>query len=181
MKKFESTGSVEDKLKGNVGRPKTATSATNIESAREMFEISPQKSVRREAQKLGISVGSVHHYLQAELHLFPYKIQTHQPLGEKSIERRFDFANLLIEMVEHNQLNPELIWFSDEAHFHLDGYVNKQNWRIWGTENPHFSVQKTLYPQRVTVWCAISKRGIVGTNIYQRDCYGRALHLFVKQ
>ena len=26
--------------------------------------------------------------------------------------------------------------FSDEAHFDLGGYVNKQNCRIWGTEKP---------------------------------------------
>ena len=29
------------------------------------------------------------------------------------------------------------IIFSDESHFDLDGYVNKQNYSIWGTENPH--------------------------------------------
>ena len=28
------------------------------------------------------------------------------------------------------------IIFLDEAHLDLDGYVNKQNCRIWGTENP---------------------------------------------
>ena len=29
------------------------------------------------------------------------------------------------------------IIFSDEAHFDLGEYVNKQNCRIWDTENPH--------------------------------------------
>ena len=29
------------------------------------------------------------------------------------------------------------IIFSDEAHFDLGGYGNKQNCRIWGTVNPH--------------------------------------------
>ena len=28
------------------------------------------------------------------------------------------------------------IIFSNEAHFDLGGYVNKQNCRIWGTEKP---------------------------------------------
>ena len=27
--------------------------------------------------------------------------------------------------------------FSNEAHFDLGGYVNKQNCYIWGIENPH--------------------------------------------
>ena len=31
--------------------------------------------------------------------------------------------------------------FSDEAHFDLGGYVNKQNCCIWGTENPHCLVR----------------------------------------
>ena len=37
------------------------------------------------------------------------------------------------------------IIFSDKAHFDIGGYVNKQNCRIWGTENP-------IHPKRVTVW-----------------------------
>ena len=39
---------------------------------------------------------------------------------------------------------PKKIIFSDEAHFDLGGYVNKQNCRIWGTENP---ILKSRYTQ----------------------------------
>ena len=31
---------------------------------------------------------------------------------------------------------------ADEAHFDLGGYVNKQNCRNWGTENPHAYIEK---------------------------------------
>ena len=44
------------------------------------------------------------------------------------------------------------IIFSDEAYFDLSGYVNKQNYRIWGTENPHAYIEKPTHPKRVTVW-----------------------------
>lgn len=38
----------------------------------------------------------------------------------------------MMEMLERREIDPFKIWFSDEAHFHLQGYVNKQNWCHWG-------------------------------------------------
>ena len=54
------------------------------------------------------------------------------------------------------------IIFSDEAHFDLDGYVNKQNCRIWDTENPHAYIEKPTHPKRVIVWCGFWSRDIIG-------------------
>ena len=51
------------------------------------------------------------------------------------------------------------IIFSDEAHFDLAGYVNKKNYRIWGTENPHTYIEKPMHSKRVTVWCGFWSRG----------------------
>ena len=44
----------------------------------------------------------------------------------------------------------KIIIFSDESHFDLDGYVKKQNCRIWGTENPHEDIEKSTHPKQVT-------------------------------
>ncbi|CAK1581307.1 unnamed protein product [Parnassius mnemosyne] len=38
---------------------------------------------------------------------------------------------------------------SDEAHFHLSGYVNCQSYRFWGTENPRVIHEKPLHPLKV--------------------------------
>jgi hypothetical protein len=35
--------------------------------------------------------------------------------------------------------------FPDEAHFHLDGYVSKQNAEIWALENPYAVVDNPLH------------------------------------
>ncbi|GFV78248.1 hypothetical protein TNCV_1037161 [Trichonephila clavipes] len=37
------------------------------------------------------------------------------------------------------------ILFSDEAHFWLNGYVNKQNCRIWSEANPQVYVETPLH------------------------------------
>ncbi|GFX35971.1 hypothetical protein TNCV_4214931 [Trichonephila clavipes] len=53
------------------------------------------------------------------------------------------------------------ILFSDEAHFWLNGYVNKQNCRIWSKANPQVYVETPLHPEKLTVWCALWAGGIL--------------------
>ena len=65
-------------------------------------------------------------------------------------------------MIFHEEINVSDIWFSDEAHFYLDVYVNKQNWRFWGSENPYLVVERSLQSTRITVWVALSSQDIIG-------------------
>ncbi|GFV51800.1 cytosolic iron-sulfur assembly component 3 [Trichonephila clavipes] len=55
----------------------------------------------------------------------------------------------------------KLILFSDEAHFWLNGYVNKQNCRIWSEANPQVYVETPFHPEKLTVWCALWTGGII--------------------
>ncbi|GFU54305.1 transposable element Tcb1 transposase [Trichonephila clavipes] len=56
------------------------------------------------------------------------------------------------------------ILFSDEAHFWLNGYVNKQNCRI-----PQVYVETPLHPEKLTVWCALWVGGIIGPYFFKND------------
>ena len=77
------------------------------------------------------------------LYLNPYKIKTHQKLSEKVMEKRVEFSKNVPQMFENNELTPNKIIFCDKAHFQLDGFVSKQNWRIWGNENSYVCESKT--------------------------------------
>ena len=59
------------------------------------------------------------------------------------------------------------IIFSDEAHFDVGKYVNKQNYRIWDTENSHEYIGKPTQP--VTVWCGFWFRGIIGQFFFENQ------------
>ena len=61
------------------------------------------------------------------------------------------------------------IIMSAEAHFHLRGYVNKQNCRIWVSENPKMIIEKPLYPQSVTVWYDLWIGGIIGPYFFGNE------------
>ncbi|GFW80048.1 uncharacterized protein TNCV_984571 [Trichonephila clavipes] len=47
------------------------------------------------------------------------------------------------------------ILFSDEVHLWLNGYVYKQNCRIWSEANPQLYVETPLHPEKLAVWCAL--------------------------
>ncbi|GFY24059.1 hypothetical protein TNCV_1011121 [Trichonephila clavipes] len=55
----------------------------------------------------------------------------------------------------------ECFWSCDEAYFWLNGYVNKQNCRIWSEANPQVYVETPLHPEKLTVWCALWAGGIL--------------------
>jgi len=73
-----------------------------------------------------------------------------------------EFASRMVEMIAEFHIKTKRIWFSDDAHFWLSYYVNKQNHRFWARKNPRIFQTSTTKPQRVTVWCAISEAGIIG-------------------
>ncbi|GFV96680.1 uncharacterized protein TNCV_3387731 [Trichonephila clavipes] len=58
---------------------------------------------------------------------------------------------------------------SDEAHFWLNGYVNKQNCRIWSEAKPQVYVETPLHPEKLTVWCALWAGGIIGLYFFKND------------
>ncbi|GFX50827.1 transposable element Tc3 transposase [Trichonephila clavipes] len=61
------------------------------------------------------------------------------------------------------------IWLSDEEHFWLNGYVNKQNCRIWSEANLQVYVETALHPEKLTVWCALWAGGIIGPYFFKND------------
>lgn len=82
------------------------------------------------------------------LGLKAFKIQLIQELilifGEWALQRLYE-----------NPLFYLKVLFSDEAHFWLIGYVNKQNCRNWSDKQPHFIQELTMYPEKTTVWCGL--------------------------
>ena len=61
-------------------------------------------------------------------------------------------------------------FFSDEeAHFTLAGYVNKQNCRICGSENPQVIEEMPLHPEIITVWYALWSEVVIELYLFKND------------
>ena len=90
-----------------------------------------------------------------------YKVTIHHKLTSSDQEQRSSFVRWFSEKWTSHSALLENIWFSDETHFHLDGYVNTQNCRIWATERPDIVMEKSLHSQKVMAWFAFSAKGII--------------------
>ncbi|XP_036185884.1 DDB1- and CUL4-associated factor 16 isoform X2 [Myotis myotis] len=132
IKKFRETGSISD-LK-HPGRPSTSRSTQNIEAVRESVAKSPGTSIRRRGQELDISKSSLQRILTKDLHYPAYKVQLTQELKPTDHAQRREFVECIMEQQQVDADFSNKTIFSDEAHFHLDGLVNQQNCRIWGSE-----------------------------------------------
>ena len=68
-------------------------------------------------------------------------------------------------LIEDADFDKKKIISSDEVHFDLGGFVNKQNCRIWGKENPHAYIEKPTHTKKVTVWCGFWSRVLIGSKM----------------
>lgn len=91
---------------------------------------------------------------------FHTRSKSHRLMKDASA-RQTDSCNEMFELIEDGSVDVNKIWFCDECHFWMSVYVNKQNYRFWGTEPLHMVVEEPLHPAKVTVWCAVSSVCII--------------------
>lgn len=138
---FEKYGIVEnlnaasDTRRSHSGRPRKRK-AEMIERVRESVLRSPKRSVRKRSQSLSIFRESCRRVLVKYLGAYPYRIQTMQTLTALKKQQIKAMAVKLLEKIEKNSNFLNLLWTSDEAHFHLEGKVNSKTNVYWGTSKP---------------------------------------------
>jgi len=127
---------------------------------------SRRHSVRRHSTAIGISGRSMQRILHKDLNFHPYKIVIIQELNDRNMaNHRISSEQLLKIRNDDGVINTLLM--TDEAHFHLSGYVNKQNYPYWAPENPQKLHQRPLHSERLTVWCGIISFGVLGPYFFE--------------
>jgi hypothetical protein len=113
--------------------------------------------------------------LHVDLKLHPYKMMLAEELSAR------DHANHRAISVEILEQVPAVLLSSDEAHFHISGAVNKQNFCFWAEHNPHELQERLLHSPHVTVWCAVAAFGVISPYFFlgrwcNSNCDCRPVH-----
>ena len=160
---FDTTGTVQ--ARPHTRRPHQPTPST-LRAVRRAIQRNPRLSERRLSARLGIPRTTVHRALRDQLGLFPYKIQLVHRLYRGDKARRLRFCHWLLSKWRLPSFRKGLL-MSDEAHFHLNGSVVKQNCRIWGTKPPSEVAFREAHSPHVTVWCGVASWGIIGQYFFE--------------
>lgn len=117
-------------------RARTVRTSETVAAMNESVTEDPNLSIRRRAQEMNLCPSTTWKILRKDLGLREYKIQLVHKLEPDDHPRRRAFAEWGLNQLQNDPLFYRKIIFNDEAHFWLNGYVNKQNCRIWSDENP---------------------------------------------
>ena len=137
-------------------------------------------SVRKLANELDISNGSVVRILKQDLGYRSYKERVQPALTDFEKSKRMKFANRL----RHNFRKEHTlrILFSDEKMFDLDGMYNAQNDRIWAVNREEADKrggvqQKRKFPQKVMVWLGACSKGLTPLIILDEGTMDHQLYI----
>ena len=110
----------------------------------------PNQSIPCRSQELGIVQMTLWRIMRKDLGLHAFKIILTQELKSLDHLKRRNFSNWALAKLEENEEFYRKIISSDQAHFWLNGFVNKQNMRYWSATNPSVLLKTPLHPQKVT-------------------------------
>ena len=74
-----------------------------------------------------------------------------QELTPLDHQKRRMFVNWTEQQLENDSVFYRKIIFGDEAHFWLNGFVNKLNMPYWSNSNPHIPHDSSLHLETITV------------------------------
>ena len=101
--------------------------------------------------------------------LFLYHIQIKHQRTANDEKTRLDICNFFNDKMEENLEWIEKVWFSDEAQFYLDDYVNSKNNIFLGTAPPQKVLQRLLHSSKVTARCAMNSKTMIEPNWFEDE------------
>uniref|UniRef100_A0A0K0DZX4 DDE_3 domain-containing protein n=1 Tax=Strongyloides stercoralis TaxID=6248 RepID=A0A0K0DZX4_STRER len=169
LKNLFDTGSVQ-------GKPKVKPAAkleVAIAEVKEKIKEDSRLSTRCLSALTTTPITTVWRALKAN-NLKSYKMMSVQQLLPVDHQKRRQFFLDELERITKDSRHLERIIFSDEAHFHLNGGINRHNCRMWSVDNPLWFEERSLHSLRVTVWGAISSSKIYGSYFFEGNESGQS-------
>lgn len=159
VNKFKETGSIHDRERS--GRPRSAVTAEAVEQVKNLVAENSNLSISDGSSLIGMTRTSYFRTLK-EAGFSSYRPTKCVELSDDDFDRRVEFCETFLAMVDKNsRLLDKIIW-SDESEFKLNGCINRHNCCYWASSNPHELYPVQEFAPGVTVWCGLTSSGVIG-------------------
>jgi hypothetical protein len=105
-----------------------------MECIRQSCVRSHKKSITRRSLELGIPKTTIQNVIHKHLCLYAYNIQLKHEIKPDDRPKRYYSASLMMNKIDDDESFLHQICFTDKVAFHMNGRVNQQNCKIWGSE-----------------------------------------------
>jgi hypothetical protein len=92
----------------------------------------------------------------------PYIPRLIHQLNEDDFDRRVEYCETFLSLMQNEPDIIHRVMWSDEAIFRLNGHINRHNSIYWATENPNVTWEQTMQAEGLTVWACIWSEGVIG-------------------
>ncbi|CAF3023534.1 unnamed protein product [Rotaria sp. Silwood2] len=158
--KLMTTGSVCDTERS--GRHSSSRSPEIVDIVREMFTQSPGTSIRKASLDTGLTYYTIHSVLKKELNYRAWKPHLVQQIFPEDCDIRMEFSEIMFGWKDDwPELFDNILW-SDEAIFHVGGFVNRHNCHYWGDKDPGMKIEKMQSQPKIVVWCGFTSTKFIG-------------------
>jgi hypothetical protein len=126
----------------------------------------PHLSLRQRETKLGIHRSTLSRII-TEQGFHPYRPSLLLDLQQSHKDNRVAMCKMFLDKLDSEPSFMDNMWFSDECRFSLDRVVNKKDCVYYASTNPHWTIDVSHSYQSSHVWCALSKKGIIGPYFFR--------------
>lgn len=178
VNKWNETGSV---LNRQHNRTRTVLTEQKLKEIDKNFADYPRRPLHEHGSMNGVSVGSMQNAVKL-LGIRDWKTRVVHQLQPEDYPKRIEFCNWFKEFAKEKEIL-DLTVFSDEAWFHLCGFVSSSNMHYWAREPPNECHEVPLHSPKIGVWCGLSRRRIYGPIFFEKTIdkyeYERIIHEFI--
>jgi hypothetical protein len=89
-------------------------------------------------------------------------------------------TNFTVDLLENIDMSPSFlcqVCLLDEVIFHVSGFVNRYNCRIWVSQNPHDTCQLERGRPKVSVWAHLTHDKLIGPFLFLEKTVNRRSYL----